>query len=111
MPSAATAELIHPRRMTLEEWANMDEDEPGELVEGRLEEEELPDHLHEAVVAFFVAVLHSWGTGRRAAVFGSEHKLAVTSTRGRKPDVCMYAPGTRLGRASFSRTPPFLIVE
>src|SRR5262249_3685246 len=28
-----------------------------------------------------------------------------------KPDVCMYPPGTRLGRGSLSRTPPLLVVE
>ena len=43
MRSIATAELIHPDPMTLEEWADMDEDEPGELVDGHLEEEEVPD--------------------------------------------------------------------
>jgi Uma2 family endonuclease len=97
--------------MTLEAWADMAEDEPGELVNGRLEEEEVPDHLHEAVVAFLIAMLHAWASPRRAPVFGSEHKLGVAKTRGRKPDVCMYAPGTRLGRGSLSRTPPLLIVE
>lgn len=111
MHSGATAELIQAHPMTLEKWADMDEDEPGELVNGYLEEEEVPDHLHEAVVAFFIATLHAWAERRRAPVFGSGHKLAVDKTRGRKPDVCMYAPGKRLGRGSLSRTPPMLIVE
>lgn len=29
--------------MTFEEWAAMPEDEPGELVDGRIEKEEVPD--------------------------------------------------------------------
>jgi Uma2 family endonuclease len=106
-----TTELIHPDPMTLDEWADMDEDQPGELVGGRLEEEEVPDHLHEAVVAFLIRVLGLWASPRRAPVFGSEHKLGVAPTRGRKPDVSMYDPGTRLGRGSLSRTPPLLAVE
>ena len=38
--------------MTFEEWAAMDEDEPGELVDGRLEEEEVPDTMHEMIVTW-----------------------------------------------------------
>jgi Uma2 family endonuclease len=110
MHSVAT-ELVQPNPMTLEEWADMDEDESGELVDGRLEEEEVPDHLHEAVVAFLIRELGNWGSPRRAAVFGSEHKLGLSKVRGRKPDVCMYPPGTRLGRGALSRTPPLLVIE
>jgi hypothetical protein len=34
------------RLMTFDEWVAMGEDEPGELVDGRLEEEEVPDPIH-----------------------------------------------------------------
>jgi Uma2 family endonuclease len=111
MRSLATAEILPSPVMTLEQWADMDEDEPGELVDGYLEEEEVPDHPHEAIVAWFLAMFHAWASPRLAPVFASEHKLAVSATRGRKPDVNMYAPGTRLGRGSLSRTPPYLVVE
>jgi len=98
--------------MTLEAWADLDEDEPGELSQGRLVEEEVPSILHEIVVAWLLRVLGNWAAPRRYIVFGSEHKLAVSATRGRKADVCMYTPGTRLrARAALSRTPPALIVE
>jgi hypothetical protein len=40
--------------MTLAEGAAMDEDEPGELVEGRLVEEEVPDVVHELCVTWLV---------------------------------------------------------
>src|SRR5690348_5926570 len=111
MRSTAADEVLSPKLMTLEEWADMDEDEPGELVDGRLVEEEVPDHLHEAVVAWILAMLHAWSLPDRALVFGSEHKLAVSKTRGRKPYVTMYAPGIRLGQGSFSSKPPMLVVE
>jgi len=77
------------RLMTFEEWAAMDEDEPGELVDGRLEEEEVPDLIHELVVIWLGQVLRNW-LGRNGFVFGSGGKYAVRSDRGRKPDVAVY---------------------
>ena len=40
--------------MTLAEWGDLDEDVEGELVDGILEEEEMPTWLHELIVAWFV---------------------------------------------------------
>ncbi|MFT3764042.1 MAG: Uma2 family endonuclease [Minicystis sp.] len=112
MVSSGTAEALGPRRMTLEEWADMDEDEPGELVDGRLVEEEVARNLHETAVSWVFGTLWSWAKPRGARVFGSEHKLGVASDRGRKPDVSMYLAGTRLAaNAGLSRTPPSVVVE
>ncbi|KYF51452.1 hypothetical protein BE08_20645 [Sorangium cellulosum] len=112
MGSRATAEILQPEPMTLEQWADLDEDEPGELMDGRLVEEEEPTTLHEAVVSWLIEVLRAWARPRGGWVFGSEHKLAVSAQRGRKPDVCMYAPGTRLrGRDALSRIPPAVAIE
>jgi Uma2 family endonuclease len=97
--------------MTLEAWANMEEDEPGEFVDGQLVEEEVQSYLHEAVVSWLIGVLRGWGLPRGCPVFGSEAKLRVSRTHGRKPDVSMYAPGTRLRDAAISRKPPMLVVE
>ena len=38
----------------------MDEDEPGELFDGRLEEEELPGAVHEFVVMWLGRLLGNW---------------------------------------------------
>jgi Uma2 family endonuclease len=63
MSSAAT---LHPalpqlgRPMTVEEWAAMDEDEPGELVDGRLEDEEVPDPIHEIIVIWLGQIMRTW---------------------------------------------------
>ncbi|MGK4005094.1 Uma2 family endonuclease [Sorangium sp. So ce1036] len=98
--------------MTLDQWADLDEDEPGELVDGRLVEEEVPTHLHELVVGWFHAMLRAWALARGGFAFGSEHKLGIAPGRGRKPDVTLYAPGAPLRRRdSLSRTPPVLVVE
>lgn len=73
----------------------MDEDEPGEWVDGRIEEEEEPDLIHELVVSWLIHVLWGW-LGQKGFVFGSDGKYAVRSDRGRKPDVAVYLhPGTR----------------
>jgi Uma2 family endonuclease len=99
--------------MTLDEWAALDEDEPGELVDGLLEEEEVPTTLHEAVASWLIRVLGAWVAPAGGWVFGSEHKLAVAPKRGRKPDVVVYLPGSKLPgrRASMARVPPDIAVE
>lgn len=90
----------------------MDEDEPGELVDGQLVEEEVPSILHESVVAWLMIELGGWARPRRGWVFGSELKLAVSTRRGRKPDVSMYLPGAQLrGRDSLARIPPDVVIE
>jgi Uma2 family endonuclease len=99
------------RPMTIEQWADMDEDEPGEFFDGYVVEDEVPDLSHERVVAWRVFTLMSWGKPRQALVFGSELKFAISEQRGRKPDVSMYAPGVRLERANLVRVPPMLMVE
>ena len=91
----------------------MDEDEPGELVDDLLEEEEVPSFLHEAVVAWLVRVLGAWIAARGGWVFGSEAKFAVGPRRGRKPDVSVYLPGTQppARSAPIARTPPSAMIE
>jgi Uma2 family endonuclease len=98
--------------MTFEEWAAMPEDEPGELVDGRLEEEDVPDLVHALVVSWLV---HELGTrlGRGGFVFGSAAKYAVREDRGRKPDVAVYfcSDGSHLPRRGIVRVPPDVVVE
>jgi Uma2 family endonuclease len=108
MVSLATA----PLDMTLEEWARLDEDEPGELVEGRLVEEEVPDLAHESVVSWLIRVLGTWLIRQGGFVFGSEAKFEVMPSRGRKPDVSVFFPGrTGLPRRGVVREPPDIMVE
>ena len=109
---------LHPalpqlgRPMTFEEWAAMDEDEPGELVDGRLEEEEVPDLIHELVVSWLIHVLRGW-LGQRGFVFSSDGKYKVRSDRGRKPDVAVYLhPESRRPPArGIVGVPPDIVVE
>jgi Uma2 family endonuclease len=113
MAQAAALEEPSLEPMTLEAWADMDEDEPGELVDGYLVEEEVPSFLHESVVSWLIYALRGWAMPRGGWVFGSEAKFGVAKRRGRKPDVSMYLPGARLpvGRAGIARRPPSVLIE
>lgn len=108
----AAPDTLLPARMTIEEWANMNEDEPGEFVDGYLVEEEVPICAHEAIVSWFIGELRKWGKPKQAFVFPSDHKFALSPVRGRKPDVSMFAPRERLPyNRGLTRTPPRLMVE
>lgn len=72
--------------MTLDEWAAMPEDEPGELVDGVLVEEEEVGALHGSIVSWLVRAIGVW-LGARGRVLTSDAKFAVGERRGRKPDL------------------------
>ncbi|MFN7956655.1 MAG: Uma2 family endonuclease [bacterium] len=99
--------------LTLRAWGDLPEDEPGELVDGRLEEEERPTVTHELVVLWLGALLRAWLARRGGLVLGSETKLAVRARRGRKPDLSVYLPGVARPAASASLidVPPTIVVE
>jgi len=101
------------REMTTEQWADMDEDEPGELVAGRLEEEEMPTALHEAVALWLAAALRAWLSPLGGMAFGAELKFVVRERCGRKADASGYLPGRPLpGRSqAATRRPPSIVVE
>jgi Uma2 family endonuclease len=105
--------LAPPRpRLSLVEWADMDEDVPGELVDGVLVEEEVPSVLHETAVSWLTVELGMWARPRRGWVFGSEFKLGVSAWLGRKPDVSMYLADAKLrGRDSLTMVPPHVVIE
>jgi Uma2 family endonuclease len=100
-----------PRRMTLDEWARLPEDEDGEIVDGWLVEEEVPDFLHEAIVGWLLRNLVAWAQARGGIAGGSEAKFAVASNRGRKPDVTVFLPGRMPPARGLVRVPPEIAVE
>jgi Uma2 family endonuclease len=104
--AAATA-----RGLSLEEWAALDEEEAGELVDGRLVEEEMPEYIHEVIVAWFVRALGNWLVPRGGSAVGSGAKYAVAAARGRKPDASAWFPGRRPPARGLIREPPDLALE
>jgi Uma2 family endonuclease len=113
MSRSSTASTTAGQQITLAEWSRLDEDVAGELVDGLLEEEEMPTVVHELVVIWLGAVLRAWLAGRGGLVGGSEVKLAVGPDRGRKPDLFIYLPGRRLPprSASMVTVPPSIVIE
>jgi Uma2 family endonuclease len=97
--------------MTLDEWADLPEDEEGELVDGWLVEEEVPDFLHELIVAWLLQSLVPWVRARGGVAGGSDAKFAVTRNRGRKPDVTVFLPPRMPPARGLVRVPPEIAVE
>lgn len=108
---AAPASLL--TGLTVDDWAALDEDVEGELVDGRLEDEEMASWAHELVVSWLIRVLGAWVIPRGGFVIGSEGKVAISATRGRKPDVLLFLAGRPLPPrgSSLSRLPPDIVVE
>jgi Uma2 family endonuclease len=100
-----------PELVTLDAWERLDEDDSRELVDGRLEDEEVPSAIHEAVVRWLIVLLNAYFEPRGGFVFGSGLKLAVRPRNGRLADVVCYAPGRRPEARGLVRVPPDIVVE
>ena len=97
---------------SIEEWAAMPEDEPGEFVDGYLVEEEMADYEHETVVSFANAALRGWVVPRGGFVAGSEAKFAIGEGLGRKPDLSVFLPGGSIPpRRGPIHVPPDIMIE
>lgn len=100
------------RPMTVDAWADLDEDQEGELVDGRLVEEEASDSPHEVIVMWLTEVLLAYLRQRNGRLLGSESKFAVSARRGRKPDLSVYlSRDQKLPRRGALRVPPDIIIE
>jgi Uma2 family endonuclease len=99
------------RAMTLAEWADLDEDEPGELVDGQIVEDEEMGAEHDIVGAWLVWILRSWIASRGGFVGTSDTRFGVSRTRGRKPDTYVYLPGRKPPRRGLVTVPPDIMVE
>jgi Uma2 family endonuclease len=109
---SALAEVLTEQRMTFATWAAMPEDEPGELVDGQLVEEEVPDAIHEVIVTWVIGVLRGWIIVQGGLVLGSDAKFVVSAPRGRKPDASAYLPGSQKPpRRGAITVPPDIMVE
>lgn len=102
----------NPGRMTVHEWAALPEDEPGELCDGVLVEEEVADLTHETAVLWLGALLRTWIVALDGFAFASEVKYALSTIRGRKPDLSVFFPGRpALPRRGAVAIPPDIAVE
>jgi Uma2 family endonuclease len=100
-----------PRPMTLVEWADLDEDEAGELVDGRIVEDEEVGAEHDIAGAWLIGMLQGWLASRGGVVGTSDTRFGVSPTRGRKPDVYVYFAGRRPPRIGLVTVPPDVMIE
>ena len=112
MTQAVIAEAWPERYLTLEEWAELPIEDAGEYVDGRIVEDEEVGFVHDVVAAWVVFVLRGWLAPRGGFVAVSDCRLVVMPTRGRRPDICAYFPGSRKPPGEgLIRTPPDIAVE
>jgi|SRR6266545_5133644 len=111
-PALHSPETSPSRELSLEAWVQLPEDVDGELVDGRLTEEEVPDPVHELAVMWLGTSIKSWLGNKGGFVFGSEVKVVISERGGRKPDLSVYLPGRRPPpRRGALREPPDIAVE
>ena len=99
------------RAMTLAQWADLGEDDPGELADGRIVEDEEIGAEHDIVGAWLIWALRSWLASRSGFVGMSDTRFGVSPTRGRKPDTYVYLAGRRPPRRGLVTVPPDIMVE
>lgn len=99
-------------RLSLDEWFALPDDEPGEFQDGYLVEEEVPSFIHEFLVAMLARLLGNWILPQKGLVAGSEAKFAVSSDKGRRPDLTVYFPGSPFpSPRGVITTPPDIAIE
>jgi len=96
--------------VTLEEWAALDEDDPRELVDGGLEDAEVPSVLHEVLVTWLQLLLGPYFRERGGTTLGAV-RLAIPPRRGRVPDLACYHAGSPLPLEGVVTTPPDVVIE
>ena len=112
MSREAVLQPVAGMEMSLDEWAALPEDESGEVVNGRLEEEEVPDYVHEMLVILLGRLLANWIVPHGGLVGGSGGKFATAQRQGRMPDLTVYQPGRPFPPPrGLIRTPPDIAVE
>jgi Uma2 family endonuclease len=97
--------------MTLAEWADASEDEPGELVDGALVEDEDVGYRHDLVGAWLTHLLFAWVVPLGGLVALSDARFGVGPRRGRKADVSVYFHGRKPPTDGLVTVPPDIMVE
>jgi Uma2 family endonuclease len=103
---------VEARRMTLEQWERLAEDDATELVSGLAEEGEMPSYIHETTLVWLMGVLLPWCRAHHARVVSSGLKYAISPQTGRMPDLSVFLrEDARPPAQGLVRTPPSIMVE
>jgi Uma2 family endonuclease len=96
--------------LTLDEWEALDEDDMRELVDGHLEEGEVPDLVHERTASWLLVRLSAHFEPRGGFVVGSGLKFGLNPRRGRIPDLAVFA-GEPPNARGLVRRPADIMIE
>jgi Uma2 family endonuclease len=110
-PPCVSQQPTFDQNLSVEAWARLPEEHLGELVDGSLVREEMPDAAHEIVILFLGALFRSWLAGE-GFVLLSGVKYAVSARSGRKPDLSVFLPGGKIPpQRGLLREPPDIAIE
>lgn len=100
-------------RYTWRDFLALPDDDKRELLDGRFLEMDVPDEIHEYIVATLVRHLGTWAMARRIGiVFASGYKVKIRDDRGFMPDVQYFRRGGRpLGFEGLDAGAPDLAIE
>ncbi len=97
---------------TWEDFVALPDDDRRELIDGFFEETEVPNQIHEHIVAMIIMRLMNWTLTRRAGrVLASGYKVQVSAKRGVMPDVQFFAKGNPGHPIALEQGRPDLAVE
>ena len=94
---------------SLEEWEALEEDDARELVDGFLEEGEVPDLVHEVTVSWLIVALTAYFRPLGGIVVGSGLKFALNPGRGRIPDLAVFVGALPNARGLVKRPADIMI--
>ena len=102
------------KRYSWDDFVALDDDDRRELIDGELVEVEVPNEIHEHIVALLSFFLTTWArSGGRGHALGSGYKIRIDAHRGVMPDVQFFRDGNpAVGQyAGLARGRPDLAVE
>lgn len=94
---------------SLDEWEALEQDDTRELVDGFLEEGEVPDLVHEVAVSWLIVALTAYFRPRGGIVVGSGLKFALNPSRGRIPDLAVFVGALPNARGLVKRPAEIMI--
>ena len=97
--------------MTVDEWGELDDKDFRELVDGVLEEDEMPSLLHDVAMTWLVVVLAPYFRRRGGFVAAQGPKIVIRADRGRVPDIVCWGAHAKPEIEGLIRRTPEVVVE
>jgi Uma2 family endonuclease len=90
--------IASTRIVTWDEFVRLPDDDRRELIDGVLQEVEVPGLVHEHIVMTLGHRLKGWTDAHGGLVLASGYKVRISPTRGLMPDIQVYRQGSAAER-------------